>query len=140
MKKVLVGIDPGTKTGFAVSINEKLATVKTLRIDEALKEMLILKDFWAGRGFIKVYIEDARQRKWFGKSSDAKLQGAGSIKRDCVIWEDFLKANNFDYVLVSPHSQKGLTKVKQANFINMTKWTGRTSEHSRDAALLIFGR
>lgn len=54
-------------------------------------------------------VEDARQRKWFGARSSSKLQGAGSVKRDSAIWDDYLKSTGVMYRMVSP-----------AN--NTTKW------------------
>ena len=132
-----IGIDPGVKTGFAVSVNGKLLSVESMRIDQAMAKILWLN---MSNFKIKVFIEDARLRKWFGANSNAKQQGAGSIKRDCGIWEDFLQDKGIDFVFIAPKDQKGLTKVKQARFINMTGWTKQTNEHSRDAAMLVWGR
>lgn len=35
---------------------------------------------------------------------------------------------------------KGATKMSAEAFRDLTGWRGRTSEHSRDAAMLVFGR
>ena len=84
--------------------------------------------------------EDARHRTWFGKDKNisAKLQGAGSIKRDCSIWEDFLQDYEIPFRAVPP--QKGCTKWTEEYFKMVTGWKGKTSSHSRDAAVLVFGR
>ena len=36
---------------------------------------------------IKLRIEDARLRKWYGNAGREELQGAGSVNRDASIWE-----------------------------------------------------
>ncbi|WP_316619851.1 hypothetical protein [Psychrobacter sp. ANT_WB68] len=89
----------------------------------------------------KLYIEDARQ--WIGfngktKATQARLQGAGSVKRDAKIWEDWCKEHDYEVVFVKPMG-KGLKKSAE-DFKRITKWEGRTNEHSRDAAMIVFGR
>ena len=64
--------------------------------------------------------------------------GAGSVKRDCQIWEDFLRAHGIKYEMVAPH--QGATKWTADTFARITGYTGRTSNHGRDAAVLVFGR
>lgn len=63
--KILVGIDPGVNTGVAVMSDGKLSTVMTCGIIEA---MAYIKNITCQGSSIKIYIEDARQRKWFGAS------------------------------------------------------------------------
>jgi len=87
---------------------------------------------------VHVRFEDARQRKYFGNSGREKLQGAGSVKRDSKIWEDFLTDLNISFDMPSP-KEKGI-KVDEAYFLKLTGWKGkRTSQHGRDAAMLIYG-
>jgi hypothetical protein len=88
---------------------------------------------------LQVVFEDARQRTWFGKGdTNAKAQGAGSVKRDCSIWEDFCKDYGIPYWAKPP--VKGATKVSAEYFKMVSHYQGRTSEHSRDAAMLVIGR
>ena len=136
-----VGIDTGTHTGLAVwnSFEHKFKMVETMKIHQALS---FVKTLWEDlqdndAGDMMVVFEDARQRKWYGSNSQMKMQGAGSIKRDAVIWEDFLKDNGIPYRAVPP--KKGLTKWSAEQFAKVTGWKGRTSEHSRDASLLVYG-
>ena len=87
---------------------------------------------------IKVYIEDSRNvSRGFGGA--AKAQGAGSIKRDCNIWEDFLKDLGIDYQFIRPN-KKSMLKMDDKAFRALTGWDKRTSSHGRDAAMLVFGR
>lgn len=67
-----------------------------------------------------------------------KAQGAGSIKRDAKIWEEFCEHYQVDYELIAP--KDNITKLSREVFKEITGWTGRTSEHSRDATMLIFNK
>lgn len=138
----VIGIDPGTHTGLAIwNGNEKqFNSVVTMSIHAALFH---IKDFvWTmppGTAVL-IRIEDARKRKWYGQMSKeqdtARTQGVGSIKRDCSIWEDFCKDYSIPYEMVKPGNIR--TKMNEQAFLKLTGWEGRTSEHARDAALLVF--
>ena len=132
-----IGIDPGTHTGMAVwdSKEGKFLSLETLPIHRAMVEVMNLR---IGREILVVF-EDARQRKWYGKGdTNAKLQGAGSVKRDCAIWEDFCKDYGIPFRAIPP--VKGATKITPEYFKLISHYQGRTSEHSRDAAMLVIGR
>lgn len=132
-----IGIDPGTHTGMAVwdSKEGKFLSLETLPIHRAMVEVMNLR---IGREILVVF-EDARQRKWYGKgNTNAKLQGAGSVKRDCAIWEDFCKDYGIPFRAIPP--VKGATKITPEYFKLISHYQGRTSEHSRDAAMLVIGR
>ena len=132
-----IGIDPGTHTGMAVwdSKEGKFLSLETLPIHRAMVEVMNLR---IGREILVVF-EDARQRKWYGKGdTNAKLQGAGSVKRDCSIWEEFCKDYGIPYWAKPP--VKGATKITPEYFKLISHYQGRTSEHSRDAAMLVIGR
>lgn len=140
MARLYIGIDCGTHTGVAVwhSGDRKFIAVETMMIHQALEYVKELKR----ENEVKVYFEDARLRTWYGdndpKKDRDKLQGAGSVKRDSAIWEDFLLDNSIPFVAVKP--AKGNTKWRADWFKRVTGWKGRTSEHSRDAAVLVYGR
>jgi hypothetical protein len=137
---IYIGIDPGTHTGVAVwdTKERNLLSLETLPIHQALIKVMMWRDR-VGHD-LQVVFEDARQRTWFGKdkNTSAKLQGAGSIKRDCSIWEDFLTDYEIPFRAVPP--QKGCTKWDDKYFKMVTGWKGKTSNHSRDAAILVFGK
>lgn len=136
-ERILIGIDPGVNTGFAVwsRKDETLINVETYSILDAQAEVLRWKYTNIG---ICLIIEDARKRKWFGPNAEAKRQGAGSVKRDCKLWEDFCNREGIPFRLV--HPKRGATKVKTVEFQALTGWRGRTSVHARDAAMLVVGR
>jgi hypothetical protein len=143
MTAYIVGIDPGVSTGFALLGRDgRLARVETLAIDEAMALVLELH----GTGSIDhVVFEDARLRTWFGgadarqaRSGPGIREGIGSVKRDCSIWSDFLERHGIPFIGIKPSS--GQSKWTADYFKRVTGWTGRTSNHARDAAVLIFGR
>jgi hypothetical protein len=131
-----IGIDCGVNTGFACwdKKEKKLMEVSTYKIHEALTKVKQLYDFNIE---LKVRVEDARKRIWFGTAGKEQLQGAGSIKRDAKIWEDFLTDLGVEFELVAPKNNK--TKVNADYFNKITGWLGKTNEHSRDAGMLVFG-
>ena len=143
---ILIGIDPGENTGFAVwdTASRTFREVRTLRLHEALDEV---KRWYYSCQMqhvpFRVVFEDARQRTWFAPERNAseyrgKLMGAGAAKRDSKIWEEFLQARHIPFTMQRPRA--GQTKWDAAYWARITGYTGRTSKHARDASLLVFGR
>ena len=60
------------------------------------------------------------------------------IKRDSKIWEDFCKENDIEYRMVAP--KNNMTKVSKEYFNKITGWTKQTTDHARDAAMMVFGK
>lgn len=133
--QLLIGIDPGTHTGLALwdRSSRQFLAVKAVSIIEAMDEVLTCHQ----AATIELRFEDARQRRWFGNKGREALQGAGSIKRDCAIWEDFCRHYGIKFKAIPP--QAGATKWDAATFKRLTGWPKRTNEHARDAGVLVFG-
>lgn len=143
MAKYLIGLDPGTNTGLAIwdAIERRFVRLETLGIVTAMAELVQFLRYHGAMTDCAFYIEDARQRQWLPRERNlseyrGKLMGAGSVKRDCAIWEEFAIYYGIPLNLVPP--RKGLTKWDAETFNKMTGWTGRTSNHARDAALLVW--
>lgn len=138
--KILIGIDTGVHTGFAVAFDHgeggELQKVQSLSITQAMQSVLEYEDEHDLKD-IMLYIEDARKRTWFTGGRE-KAQGVGSVKRDAQIWEDWCKEKGINFKLIHPAANA--TKKKVEDFTRMTGWTGRTNEHGRDAAMLVFKR
>lgn len=138
--KILIGIDTGVHTGFAVAFDHGeggvLQKVQSLSITQAMQCVLEYEDEHDLKD-IMLYIEDARKRTWFTGGRE-KAQGVGSVKRDAQIWEDWCKEQGINFKLIHPAANA--TKKKVEDFTRMTGWTGRTNEHGRDAAMLVFKR
>ena len=132
--RFMVGIDPGTHTGFAVwdRQTQSFSNVETLSIYRAIKSLEILAK---NEGGVHVRIEDATARNWFGNSGREKLKGAGSVERDCAIWVEVCNELKVPFDLVHP---KDVQAPAAAFFKRLTCYPGRTSVHARDAAWMVF--
>jgi hypothetical protein len=138
----LIGIDTGCNTGIcAYSRKEKkILYLDTVMIHKAMEYVASFHKAYPGQVFVRV--EDARLRKWIPKQKNEKAErgrreGAGSVKRDAVIWEDFLTDLKINFEMVAPKNNN--TKVDAAYFKKLTRWEGKTNSHNRDSALLVFG-
>lgn len=128
-----IGIDPGVTTGIAIADDDgRLVQVTSCGIIAAMDIVRIYAPD------VLVIFEDARLRTWFGAKGTEALQGAGSVKRDASIWEEFLQSMQVPYQAIKP--QKGSTKWPADRFKALTGWSGRTNEHARDAAMLVHKR
>lgn len=141
--KYYIGIDPGVNTGLCVwsSEDKQIRTLHSVKIHEAMQHVKFMVASWPGKVFVR--FEDARQRKWIPRQKNERAEkglwaGAGSIKRDCTIWEDYLTSIGVPFEMVAPKNNK--TKVKADYFNKLTGWTGKTNEHARDAACLVIGK
>lgn len=135
---IYIGIDPGVKTGFAVwdKHAKTFRKIETMGIISAMMEVNDLHENDL-TPIAEIVIEDARKRKWFGNAGREKLQGAGSIKRDCSIWEEFCREISVPCRFVAPKANR--TKMLADSFKSVTGWNKTISEHARDAAMLVFG-
>ena len=137
---IYMGIDPGTVTGLALWQSQ----AKSLELYSGtfieIYARLINGFSIAPPDDYLIRIEDARLRKWYGPrdgpGQTGKLQGAGSIKRDCTIWEEVCIFHGWNYRMV--HPIKGGTKWSAAAFKAATGYQGRTNGHVRDAAMLVY--
>lgn len=133
--RYFIGIDAGTHTGVAIWDKQEKMFVKIVTTS-ILKAIDIVRKYNI-EDEVQVRIEDARKRNWFGNSGRERLQGAGSVKRDCAIWEEFLNDEKIPYMLIAPKNNS--TKMSADSFSRLTGYSGRTNEHNRDAAMLVFG-
>lgn len=88
-------------------------------------------------------LRELGKRKWIPREKSlsqfkGRAMGAGSVRRDCDIWEEYCTARRIPFEAVAP--RPGATKWDADYFARVTGWTGRTSNHARDAALLVFGK
>jgi hypothetical protein len=132
---ILVGIDPGTSTGFAVKEKGVLVSVETLTIVEAILRVHALEARALALGLrMLVRLEDAHLRDNFGGSGPEKWQGAGSIKRDCTIWKTELQRRGIEFQVIHP---KNVRETTAKQFEQLCGWKKRSSEHAREAAWMI---
>jgi hypothetical protein len=135
----LIGIDPGVVNGYAVydPIEKKLISVTSGKTWEILS--WLETDAALSKG-IKVFIEDPTTWKPFkgGKSQSHKLKGAGSVTARFKAILEYLEDNGISYVRVPIQGQ--IKKVDKEMFLKITGFEGKTNEHGRDAALMVYGR
>lgn len=135
--KYTIGIDPGTHTGLAVrNLETDELQLFTLKIHQAMDFVRERKDE------IKVLgIENPKLMTHFKGAINerGRLQGAGSIKRDFTIWEDFLKDLKINHRSTRPDKHRNKLAEHVELFARMTGYKGRSSHHARVAALLIEG-
>ncbi len=139
---IVIGLDPGTITGFAKRNTALRAfeEVSSYSIHRAMD--LVLAEHRRVPDQLLVIFEDARLRQFFSKVDkqqedygDGVREGAGAAKRDAAIWDDFLADHKIPSISQAPRG----TKRSAQEFRVLTGWQGRTNEHSRDAGLMIFG-
>ena len=138
---IYIGIDTGVHTGIAVwdSERKEFVLVNTMKIHEA---MSLVYDYASSNSPFQARFEDARQRKWIPMSKNmtaelGRAQGAGYVKAHCQIWEDFLRDKDIPFEMIAP--RRNVTKLSAEQFGRITGYNARTSEHARDAAMLVFG-
>lgn len=138
---ILVGIDPGVNTGVAVydTATRQLLNVTSCGIVEAMAYLEALNET---RPIHMVSFEDARQRRWIPRERDfrqvkGRAMGAGSVRRDCSVWEEWCRFHNIEANPIPPRNN--MTKLSDAQFRGITGYDRRTNEHGRDAAMLVFG-
>ena len=139
---IVVGIDPGQHTGLAVW-DTSLRQFRDIRCSGIVDAMRYLAELQSERQIGLLVFEDARLRKWLPREKSlgefkGRAMGAGSVRRDCSIWEEWCRTYGIDFVASAP--KPGMTKLSEEFFKHITGWDRRTNEHSRDAAMLVFER
>ena len=139
---IVVGIDPGCNTGLAVwdTSHRQFLDIRCSGIVDAMR---YLNELQAERQIGLVVFEDARKRKWIPREKNlsefrGRAMGAGSVKRDSSIWEEWCNTFAIPFIAVPP--RQGMTKYSDEYFRGLTGYDRRTNEHGRDAAMLVFER
>lgn len=126
---IVIGIDPGVHTGICVyrKSEKKIVDLRTTDIADAM--MMVVG--WHADCGVTLYIEDARTRS----GSKEKALGAGSVRRDCSVWQSWCDYHKIPVVW----KRVGTTKVGMQMFDRLTGYRGRSSSHARDAAMIVWG-
>ncbi len=149
-----IGIDPGHQTGLAIwdRAERQFLMIETTtilraqtRILQFVAENTLRESPQSGKvrdqpGDCTLYVENPNLRTWFGKKGSEALQGAGSVKRDYSVWEEFSELTGLPIVAVHPKNVMSLPGEKGAgHFAALTRHGQRTSVHAREAAIMVFG-
>lgn len=149
---ISIGIDPGKSTGYAVCVDKRLVSLETTDFWGCCDN---LKDVGVKEFGVKVYIEDPNiNRPIFMKKGVIKGAGAekseqlmmqkiaqnvGANKREASLLIELCKRLDIEVVPCQP-TKKSMNKMSAESFNKLTGYEGRSSEHARDAAMLVFGR
>lgn len=147
-----IGIDPGKLTGLSLwdQSGKRFVIVSSFSFWPAIKVLnhLVIERY---PGRITIVVEDPNQIKGlynrhqhearknlqkYTATITGIAQRVGKNKRDAQLIIDWCQENGVRYIAVKPTG----SKWDSSTFKSLTKWTGRTNEHSRDAGRLVFGR
>ena len=140
-----IGIDPPKGIAGWETETKKFTRIETVSFWDIIGKLKEYK-FWNYN--IKVYCEAPqlikgiyRKRLKPGEKLEKvlwKAQSVGMNKMCAVLIIEYCELNNIEVVKVRP-SKKTMSKLKSEPFKQLTGWTNQTSEHGRDAAMLVYG-
>lgn len=143
MRQFIIGIDPGTSTGFAVydAIRDEIVQVHTLSFWSAyyaVREYATL-DFRENLKVVVIEVPDTKRVWQSSKGNIASVQrtavNVGSVLRESVLLADGIDGIGIGKcVRVNPRG-----KTNQERFKQLTGWEGRRlNQHERDACMLCY--
>lgn len=138
-----IGIDPGANTGFAIwdATNKKIVFIKTYTFWDCIEHLILLKSK-PGFEFV-VFIEKPSGNKptfsHHSRNREKISQNIGENKRDEKLIVEFCNRNQIPVFPIRP-GKYSMTGMKQDAFNEYTGYSGSTSGHARDAAMLVFNR
>ncbi len=150
--RIFIGIDPGVHTGLCMIVDGKIKLLATIDFWKAVdtiksaKNLATLEHGTIGLAqALTVVIEDPSQNKPTfargveGMKRQSRIsQNVGSNKREATLLIEFCERNKIK-VIASRPSSRSMTKLDAKTFLAITGWIGKSSGHSRDAAMLVWG-
>jgi hypothetical protein len=148
---IYIGIDPGVNTGFAIwdSKAKQIIEIKTMDFWSVINRIDELKAEYGVSG-IHVIIEDPNPNKPIflkagikSKSAYGKVgQNIGSNKREASLLIEYMALKEIPHTSVVPKGSRSKSKgkVTPAYFSMISGYKGRTSQHCRDAGMLVVGK
>lgn len=143
---VFIGIDPGTNTGLAVWVpsSARLLRVESMTAVKAEEYVISMREACRMKGKVMhVIVEDTRNLKLpahlVQQRSTMAMKNMGQVLRDMSRWEEFLQHHSIAFTMAGL-SPKPFRIGDAAWFKEHTGWQGRSNEHGRAAAGLVFGR
>lgn len=145
MTGVVIGIDPGLKTGIAIFVKgglEELRTISPWEIPALISRQQ------EDRGIKRVIYEDSRLQshifsahkpgsRALGQAQKLKIaRNVGQIDGWCCLIAQVCAERGITCHGISP-AAKG-AKLDAKRFEGVTGWQGRSNEHERDAAMVAW--
>lgn len=132
---MIIGIDPGQRTGVAVYRDGALIELRTVSpdqiagvLEELAPELVVFED---SRKQSAVFIRGTNARSMLKIA-----RNVGEVDQLCRQIEALCDRMRIACVGVSP-LRKG-AKLSAARFREITGWTGRSNQHERDAAMCAY--
>lgn len=132
---MIIGIDPGQRTGVAVYRDGALIELRTVSpdqiagvLEELAPELVVFED---SRKQSAVFIRGTNARSMLKIA-----RNVGEVDQLCRQIEALCDRMRIACVGVSP-LRKG-AKLSAARFCAMTGWPGRSNQHERDAAMVAW--
>jgi hypothetical protein len=133
MSTYQIAIDPGVHTGLAVAKDGVLIDVRTCSFWVAHWQLSSLHSVGEK---VELIIEDPRGIYVPpGQRNPQRIKGVGSVERDAKLWIEYAEHYGIPYRTVKPGKYR---KIDADTFRRWTGWTGRTSEHARAAAMMVW--
>jgi len=151
---ILIGVDPGSITGVCVWDNERqrIADMKSMSHIEFMEWVTVNKDIYEILVVIEdpnlnqpVFMTNEEKKDIFGGDNEERetalrillrrAQNIGMNKQVAKTLMEFMEAKGIDYAPFRPY----MKKMDAEQFKSYTKWPGRTNQHNRDAARLVYG-
>ena len=160
--KVYIGLDMGETTGIAVwFVNTKKLTLysltfiefldyfyeKVLEIKKKYNVILVIEDVIANSPVFKAKFcyENTKNADGSAASHNQKIgavckyaERVGAVKEKTKTIIELCKRYNIQTILKRP-TKGSLTKLSHEQFVKMTGYKGRSNNHERDAAVMIYG-
>jgi hypothetical protein len=143
MNRIIIGVDPGVNTGICV-YKPELKKIEKLITGDFWDLIDLLHEYQIAGAYLGVIMEDPNGNKpIFNRGVDGRraskiAQNVGANKRDATLISDYCVRTFISIRGVVP-SSRSLTKLSAEQFASITGWTARSSSHSRDAAMLVWG-
>lgn len=133
--RTTIAIDPGVHTGFAMTIDGDLVHVVTMTFTEA-QQFVLNRIQQHPIEDLQLVIEDPRNQ-WVPREKYdlARLKGVGSVEAHFKLWVEFCEHYSIGYRTPKPGKYR---RIDAMTFAQWTGWKGRTSEHARAAAMMVW--
>lgn len=145
-----VGIDPGLHTCVCAwdSKLRKIVYISTLNFWETIEYFEYLKHVNDNLDGVLVFIENSKLNKptfvKAGGDTAKKIQkisrNVGSNQRESELLIQGVRRLGFKVVEVKPTGQQGAKRKWTSEYFQKITGINKSSQHARDAAMLVFGR
>lgn len=130
--RYVVGIDPGKKTGYAIydRENDKMSDIGTLDFWSIYEKLIT--SFYPKLAEIIIEVPRTKQN-WQKSKHQITSANIGGVYREAELLTKGLELAGYKVTTQHP---KGKLNHKQV--VAITKYEGKTNEHSRDAIMLCW--